>query len=268
MGIARGRVLINLHSSSRCILSGRLWMKRSSFLLDGNAVARSAPPATLSNLLKAPLRPIYRRGLHVLVYTLRWFRADPHRVIYIDPAVVTHTVSLQDYTLKHNDMWHFGTVAPGDWDLGGAPLQEYGLVFPILMKRVTEGLEFDEIPEFRENLKRIARGENVDGCFTENQYRRKWQHIQGLYLWIKENGYRSQKQLRSGRPFNEIRVQVGRTGQLLFEEGLHRLVIAQVLGLVSIPVIVTRRHANWAGRRFSVAREETRASSPHSPLSE
>lgn len=219
-------------------------MKYSSYLVDGNTISKGRKNRTLFGRMKDLLRPLHRFGLHSIIHGVRVLRGDPHRVIYVDPNQITHTVNANDRTLKRNDMWHFGSVSDGDWDQGGIPIDKYGFVLPILRQRTIDGLEFDQIPEFQENLRRIARGERVDVCSTKEQYLRKWQHIEFLYKLIKENGYRSQKDLRSGRPFNEIRIQIGRDGGFLFEEGLHRLIIAKVLKLDRIPVIITRRHSN------------------------
>lgn len=150
-------------------------------------------------------------------------------------------------------MWHFGTVAGGDWDLDGIPVQEYGHVYSILKQRVIDSLDYDKIPEFRENIERINRGETPDNCSSEEQYRAKYVRFEDLYKTIKSLGYQTQKELKTGRPFNEIRVQVGRRGNLLFEEGMHRLAIAQVLRLRKIPVIITRRHAEWVEKNGTQA---------------
>lgn len=205
----------------------------------------------MNNIAKILLRPVYRRVLHASIATLQHIRGDHHGLIYVDPSLITHTVNRYDRTLKRSDMWHFGTVAGGDWDIDGIPVQEYGHVYSILKRRVIDALDYDEIPEFKENLERIKRGERPDVCSSEEQYRAKYIRFENLYKAIKSSGYQTQKELKTGRPFNEIRIQVGRRGNLLFEEGMHRLAIAQVLKLQKIPVIITRRHAQWVSKNGS-----------------
>jgi len=191
--------------------------------------------------------------LHTSIAILQNIRGDHQGLVYVDPLLITHTVNRYDRTLKRNAVWHFGTVVGGDWDLDGSPIQEYGHVYTILKQRVVNGLDYDEIPEFRENLERIKRGETPDNCSSEGQYRAKYIRFEHLckkiksegYKIQKELGYQTQKELRTGHPFNEILVQVGRRGNLLLEKGIHRLAIAQVLKLQKIPVIITRRHAEW-----------------------
>lgn len=208
---------------------------------------------------KALLRPIYQRVLRTSVVILWHLRSDYQGLVYVDPLLITHTVNKYDRTLKRNAVWHFGTVAGGDWDLDGIPIQEYGHVYSILKQRVVNGLDYNEIPEFRENLERIKRGETPDSCSNEEQYRAKYIRFEHLCKKIKSEGYKTQKELgyqtkkelRTGHPFNEILVQVGRRGNLLFEKGIHRLTIAQVLKLQKVPVIITRRHAEWVAKNGS-----------------
>ncbi|MHC4118268.1 MAG: hypothetical protein ACYSWO_12240 [Planctomycetota bacterium] len=200
---------------------------------------------------KVLVRPVRRCVLHTLISGLRCIRGAHRGLVGIDPLLVTHTVNRFDRTLKRNDMWHFGSVADGDWDLDGIPVQEYGHVYTILKKRTLLNLDYDEIPEFRENLERIKRGEKPDVCSSEQQYREKYIRFERLYETIKSSGYRTQRELKTGRPLNEIRIQVGRRGNLLFEEGMHRLCIAQLLKLDKIPVIITRCHAEWVARNGS-----------------
>lgn len=201
-----------------------------------------------SEWLKALLRPVYHHGLCLVITLLRRVRGDWQGLTLIDPSVVKRTVNRQDRTLKRNDMWHFGSVCGGDWDLNGIPVQEYANIYRILKQRIEGGLEYDEIPEFREGLELIRRGERPENCRTESQYREKYANTERLYGTIKREGYKTQRQLKAIRPLNEIRVQVGRDGDLLFEEGIHRLVVVQLLGLKQIPVIVTRQHAEWVAK--------------------
>ncbi len=214
----------------------------------GSVVKSEKPKNTwdqVVELIKNMLRPFYRQWRVVAVSTICKNRKDYQGIIYVDPMEIKNTVNKNDITLKRNDMWHFGSVCDGDWDLDGVPIETYGHIYPILKQRVEQGKDYDDIPEFMENLKLIDQGERPDVCSSEKQYREKWYRIEATYNLLKKQGYKSQEELKTGYPFNEIRVQVGRNGDLLFEEGMHRLVISQLLGFKKISVIITRRHAEW-----------------------
>jgi len=71
---------------------------------------------------------------------------------------------------------------------------------------------------------------------------------------LENDGYMSQKELyleRRGENsvlaalLNEINVDIGRDGRLLFVDGRHRLIAAKCLEIPRIPVTVLVRHKKW-----------------------
>jgi len=73
-----------------------------------------------------------------------------------------------------------------------------------------------------------------------------------LFDDIRNNGYKSQQELGNYPVRYEINVCIGRAGQIIYlAHGTHRLAIAQILGLKSIPVIVRTVHRNWAEGCFN-----------------
>lgn len=198
--------------------------------------------------MKPILRPIYRPATHALVSLICTLRKDYQGLIYVDPSEIKTTINQDDPTLKQNGMWHFGTVNDGDWDLHGIPIKECGHIYSILAQRVMQRKDYNEITEFRKNLRLMKQGQTPDNCANEKDYREKWHRIESVYELLRTDGYKTQRELGTAHPLNEIRVQVGRDGNLLFKEGIHRLIISQLLDFKKIPVIVTRRHANWVRR--------------------
>jgi hypothetical protein len=74
---------------------------------------------------------------------------------------------------------------------------------------------------------------------------------------IKKNGYKDQISLKEQRDqkigpvrgaeidYDEVTVNIGRDGDLLFNDGRHRLTMAKIAGLREIPVRIVVRHAQW-----------------------
>jgi hypothetical protein len=56
---------------------------------------------------------------------------------------------------------------------------------------------------------------------------------------------------------NEIVVDVGRDGDLLLVSGKHRLFLARVLELDTVPVAFLVRHANWMQTRRVIASDSS-----------
>ena len=98
------------------------------------------------------------------------------------------------------------------------------------------------------------------GCASESDLQRQFEHLNRLYERLAEDGFHTQRELcRRGRiePKNildqlkdEITVDVGRDGQLLFVDGRHRLSIAKLLDVDAVPVVVYARHERWMEERL------------------
>lgn len=53
--------------------------------------------------------------------------------------------------------------------------------------------------------------------------------------------------------FHEVMMNIGRNGELIFEEGRHRFAVARALGIEAIPVRIFVRHVEWQKKRKEVA---------------
>jgi hypothetical protein len=222
--------------------------------------------------LRRPARALYRQGRFWQARALGRLRQDALRPLYVDPLAITKSIARDDPALTGSGLAHLGTVAGGDWDLRGVPVSEHDGVYNILRAREVDGRDWHDIPAYRANLARIAAGQIVDSAATAAEYEARWAKTEALYKQIAAEGYLSQAELageagnEAAGAINEVRVQIGRRGELLFEEGLHRLAIAQLLELPQIPVLVTRRHAQWAGLRDAVIKIVAQRGFFHQPF--
>ena len=77
-----------------------------------------------------------------------------------------------------------------------------------------------------------------------------------IYHHIERHGYMTQRELseRDEAPtetpdlvpeHHEVAVNIGRDGELIFDDGRHRFIAARILGLETIPVRVLVRHREW-----------------------
>lgn len=94
---------------------------------------------------------------------------------------------------------------------------------------------------------------------------RRLAETDALYRFVERHGYKTQAALAEWprAPFevtrepcpehHEIVVDVGRDGELVFEEGRHRLAVAKALDLDCVPVRVLVRHERWQDLRHQVA---------------
>jgi len=94
-----------------------------------------------------------------------------------------------------------------------------------------------------------------------------------IYKNIKENGYLSQKELQNRgyidkRPllppeYHEIRVNIGRDGEIIFDDGRHRMFLAKILNVDKIPARVVARHTDWQKTKYDIMRIKNRGGFNH-----
>ena len=133
----------------------------------------------------------------------------------------------------------FGVVKDGDWDQETEPFEQSVSFFESLKLRHQHNKPWNETPYYHDVMASLNRGESRFGCRSSEQFLQKLDEIETLYEDIKQNGW----QQRDGSDY--VSINIGRDGQLIFNDGRHRLSIAKVLGLSEIPVKIAVRHAKW-----------------------
>ncbi|AFZ74422.1 hypothetical protein [Natronobacterium gregoryi] len=199
---------------------------------------------------------LVRRG-HRLRRSLlpsRYTDADPLCVVEVDPHRIERSIL---ETAPTYPQW--GRVEGGDWDRRWEPFDDR-LVPQAMRQRFVDGQPWREtllLEAYREQLERFGNAwehTSIDG------FDRRCRAIERLYTSIRTDGYKRQTELRqwSGREpiatrVDEINVDIARDGTLYWRGyGQHRLAIAKLLDLESVPVLLHRRHAGWQTRREQI----------------
>lgn len=163
--------------------------------------------------------------------------ADPFKIIYVDPESIEH----RECTLP--SVW--GRVIGGEWVFKSF---ETDPTYRAVKKRVVDGMSWSEI--------------DYDINDTE-----VWE---ALYQSMKKNGYKSQRELvNAGTDSSlswdcEVGVAIDGTGEIVWvKRGSHRVRMAKLLGIDTIPVQVRIRHPEW-----QAIRDEIRAAESIKELSE
>jgi hypothetical protein len=108
---------------------------------------------------------------------------------------------------------------------------------------------------------------------TNSNYRKdkidkRLSKIDRLYHQIKTRGYKTQRQLlrtddtilkERSLPvpeYDEVLVNIGRTGEIFLEDGRHRFMIAKLLD-IDIPARVLVRHNEWQEKRQDICKSKT-----------
>ncbi|OGZ19993.1 MAG: hypothetical protein A2654_02135 [Candidatus Nealsonbacteria bacterium RIFCSPHIGHO2_01_FULL_43_31] len=154
-----------------------------------------------------------------------------------------------------NKWQNYGKILEGNWDQPGPRFEELDS-YQASKQRFLEGKKWEETKFYQRILGYISSGEINRGCSNKEELDERFKKIDLLYDQIKENGYKSKKELYSPQGWleeleqplailDDVSVAVGREGQFLFIDGRHRLSIAKLLNLPEIPIRIITRHRKW-----------------------
>lgn len=148
-----------------------------------------------------------------------------------------------------------GGVIGGSWDLPeNRKLFEELDVYQAFYHHFVNDKKWSETDFYHRVLGEISEGKVKWGCKSKADLDIRFKKLDELYHSIKDNGYKTQKELKhralSGE--DEVTVSIDRTGKLLFTNGRHRLSIAKILELKEIPVKITVRHSGWMNFRNQI----------------
>lgn len=205
---------------------------------------------------------------------------DPFALARVSPdRIDRHT--RREYPPYRDRLALFGAVRDGDWDrrqdppvdptYRGPPAAlflaerfEESVFYRSLESHFERGTPWEETELVRRALDLVG----TDGtervwheCRTAEDVRRRCRELDDLYEAIRDEGYRAERERLGTDPTvgfrhclrQEITVDVGRDGDLLLVCGKHRLAIAKLLDLETVPVVFLVRHPEWMRRRAAVA---------------
>lgn len=191
---------------------------------------------------------------------------DPFQVFRVNPAEIsklTGRVYPDKYRIKQ-----IGAVWDGEWDqkrgrdiYPGYPYDFYDagrfeetVLYRSLRERFEDGVPWEETEVVRTVLELVDRGHSVwHGCSSETEVRERCAKLDELYRSMRETGYKQPAEREESEgiiseTLNQIVVDIGRDGDLLFADGRHRLAVAKILGLDAVPIVVLVRHRRYMER--------------------
>lgn len=164
---------------------------------------------------------------------------DCDDVIWISPGSIKQRKELAQI--------YYGQVLPGDWDLEVQDFEHSVSFFSSLAARVNSGIEWQQTEYYKDVLASLQRGESRFGLSSVEQLEQHCESMDALYLSMQTSGWQQEK----GADY--VTINIGRNGQLLFNDGRHRLSCAKLLGLEKIPVKVSVRHTEWVAFKSEIS---------------
>jgi len=218
--------------------------------------------ASLQSVLKyhPPSNPYY----HKIFSQNRHTDADFFKIIYVNPESIVRcsTRTVEKYS-------NIGEVWPGDWDIKGEVYRKASFYEEIdtsfhhsLEQHFRDGQSWQNTLFVQEVIEQIENGSRCWSCETRKQVEKKCAKVDRIYQSIQNEGYATHKNSfenklefpksliiplvkRTALAMDEVTVDISRSGELLFYDGKHRLSIAKIIGLDTIPVRVGVRHSRW-----------------------
>ena len=189
----------------------------------------------------------------------------PYKRISLDPE----RIQLR-YKGHFNQKKHLGAIKGGTWDDDVYPIKE-SPVYVGLRERFCEGVDWKETTYYKYKINKLKSQSEVNNYYSVSQFEERLTYVDELYEDIRDRGYKSQSELDAGNwdpnrhPLvtrahertGEIGVNISRDGQILHNDGIHRLSIAKILGIDEIPVQVIVRHKKWQETRNSLLRKNS-----------
>lgn len=199
---------------------------------------------------------------------------DSEQIFWIDPQrVINHTNYLNNNNSRpfadrvFNPALDKGKVYGGNWDIATNKFSDLE-IYSALDARINNAVEWKDTDYYQNMLKRITEGKGLWGCESKEDLERRCSYLDDLIHSIRLNGYQLNHTVTlesenidicsKDREFSEeVSVNIGRKGEYLFQDGRHRLAIAQILGIKKIPVKVLVRHKQWHEfRQFIISMTE------------
>lgn len=178
---------------------------------------------------------------------------DADKTYYVDPEKIKYS-SLIEFDISEDK----ARIVGGDWDRLEKRFEDLD-VYVAFKERFMEGKEWKDTFFYQRVLNEIMNGGVKWGCKNKSGWDERCERLDLLYYSIKKEGYRAQRDILLERNIynilqkdDEITVNVGRHGDLLFNNGAHRLSIVKLLGVERIPIKITVRHPKWASFRREI----------------
>ncbi len=218
---------------------------------------------------------------------------DPFRIVSIDPSRIDRFTGRQ-YPPWHGRRQLFGAIRDGDWDCrphdavphnGGPPRELFHAdhltdtpLYQAIHARFVDGTAWADTWFVRRAIELLESGQYPvwHDCETAADVLERCERLETIYESMAQYGCLGYTQRTDpvdreldyvGACEREIVVDIGRDGDILLVSGKHRLCLARVLGLETVPCCVLVRHADWMRTRRKVA-DGRRQPWPHPDLAD
>ena len=171
---------------------------------------------------------------------------NPIKIFWISPNSITECLSPLVRKRYFSSERIRGKIIGGNWDKTTCEFEKTMDIYDAFRKRVNEKTEWRDTEYYKRILKEVKSGNFLYGIRNKIDLDERCKYLDSLYVNIKNSGYRlNRNNYHSNITFNEIDVNIGRNGEYIIRDGVHRLSIAKIIGIKYVPVTVFVRHKKW-----------------------
>jgi len=214
------------------------------------------------------LRFTYYTQRNARKYRTQTAPINPYQLIELPPEFIDgHSPG------RFDSIADAGRVVGSDWDRQGVTAFEDRFRYPSFQEHFIEGVPWAETEFYQTKRKKIKSDREAKYVSVE-ALDRKCEELDRMYQKIRDDGYKTQVEIRTSRGTagsivgdggrgwfpgsdhlvrNEVSVDIARDGEPMLNEGRHRTCIAKLLELDHIPVRIVVRHREWQDLRNRIA---------------
>ena len=194
-----------------------------------------------------------------------WWNTQLNEVIYEHPPKPYEPISVDPTQVEYqaNEVEPYegvGKTKSGEWDkLRYLQPIENNYIIRGLKQRFVENQSWVDTDYYERAEEKIDRNGQTGGYTSIEEFLEiRCAYVDELFGSIRDEGYRPNFEAGHNGPDQGARnttrrriskleplVAIGRDGDIYWVDGFHRLAIARILELESIPVNVVARHSNW-----------------------
>jgi len=177
--------------------------------------------------------------------------ADPLKIIYINPNKIK-------YESGTNHRSILGRVYFGEEDMQGNMFNR-NTRYKAMRSVFINGKSWKDTEMYKKDIEKIKKNSHPK-FDSESDWQEYTEALEDLYNNIKQSGLKSQRELYNSKKtfidtkndykcfkiHDEIPVDICKDGEMVRSSGgTHRLSIAKILNIQSVPVVVKERHNQW-----------------------
>lgn len=203
----------------------------------------------------------YTKARHYIHRALYDAPADPYKVLWIDPErpdcaskAGERWLGLGQIIERNHSKWEFDDIE----------------TYKSVKQRFEQNKEWKDTDIYKKAKRMFENGSTFEGYKNIEQFEKeRCEYVDRLFESIQREGYKPINSRDFDMPDSDVRankmkslhrleplVVIDADGSIYYRDGFHRIAIAEVLGINSIPVNVLARHRGWQNIRDDIYKTE------------